>query len=108
MTKNLLIALFALGTLSFVPAAEAGFKKKSCNKPCAPECETTEERYIEQVPCITSVRVRATCPDEHCTKTTVCRTKSKKCVGSCTPIYPLVPVDDCKMDNMNNEGYDNE
>lgn len=39
--KKLLIALLALGTLSYVPVAEAGYRKeKSCKKekPCKDNC----------------------------------------------------------------------
>ena len=89
--KKLLIALLALGAIAFVPSAEARCRtktcapkvKKSCAKPCAPECTTEEHRQIVKEPCERWVLVPGTCDHEICTKVTTCRTQSKKCVSDC-------------------------
>lgn len=88
--KKLLIALLALGTLSFVPA-EAGSRvkgncavKKSCNKPCAkPACTTRVEKQIVQRPCKKYVLATGTCDFEQCKTITECVTDSERCISGC-------------------------
>jgi hypothetical protein len=94
--KKLLIALLALGTLSIVPAAEAGrrssgscHKAESCHKPCAPKCEPVcnVEEYEEEFFKDCMVSVPGKCPYKKCTKVKTCTssTDSTKCTGPCVP-----------------------
>src|SRR5271167_3993236 len=75
--KKLLIALLALGTLSFVPAAEAARNRKteksaSCKKDCAPKrtfkqscppkcTEKTVVDHVEWIPCKVDGKMPRTC-----------------------------------------------
>ena len=93
--KKLLVALLALGVLSFAPTAEAGRNRRSGNcapckkeKPCASPCaapkrEVKVRKWIVQEPCKRMVCLPGTCDHEVCETTTVETTESKKCIGGC-------------------------
>jgi hypothetical protein len=94
MVKKILIVLLALGTLNFVPSAEARYRKscrpckkvcpkKVCPRPCVPECTTKVHREIFYKPCKKLVEIEGQCPWERCTKVTTCTSESAKCVGPC-------------------------
>jgi len=86
--KKLLIGLLALGTLSFVPAAEARCRKACAPKPrcapCAPQCETKHSEQIVYEPCTKMIEVKGVCPHTIYTDVTTCVKESKKCTGPCS------------------------
>jgi|GEM_PF-5002280 len=88
--KKLLLALIALGAVSFVSDVEAkrckkqkSCKTEKCHRPCEPKCTTEVKKEIFYTPCKTMIEVDGQCANERCITTTRCEEVTEKCIGGC-------------------------